>query len=793
MATIFALNYKNYLNRFADKEETLAAYLAKDPSYFMQANVNFKLGDGVNTYQVLGTNNEYNYLLVTEGDTILSHWYIMESTYLTKNQSRLTLLRDVVVDSWAALKDAPIYVDKGWVDYQNPLIFNTEGVGFNQVKKAEILLKDSYPCAWLVAYVATNDNGEAPTSIEGSAVASDTNYDLEVPNQGNITAWEYWKYCANNSNIESLYSNTYNHLFHIYEKNYPYSRQFTFDEQKEIKDVDVQYNGTTATSIHERNLIKQYKTYSASINGQVNGQVGAVSTAYIDNINELDGKIIRYYDGSYKFSRIAVRTITNHINETYLSAGALYNNMKNWVEAAGGTNINDKTLSFETDATRYYIELIDLTQTVSAKFTFDTTKQKLVDAPYYMVCMPYGDFTLHITDGGTSYNLPQTKEFAMDLMNSFVYNGQSWIYDYQLLPYCPISGLSAIVDESSADIYVDNYTSASIMKVLDGVGLKSIVFLAKYSKFSTQINMANNEAYNYLTKVADDAIERKVKNECELVRISSPSGSNSFDFNPQMNDGFDYIQVDCTYKPYSPYIHVAPDFAGLYGDNFGDTRGLIVQGDFSLPTLTNQWKEYEINNKNYANVFDRETQSLEFQEQKRRTQAGWSVAAGTLTGAVSSATTGAIVGGGVGAGVGAALGGAASLGAGLADYHISKELYAEQMSLRSDRFNYSLDNIKARPNGLAKTSAFTNNNKIFPFLEFYTATDTEKEALRQKIRYEGMKLGVVGTIETYGNGPEPHTYFRGTLIRLENYNADYHFIQALTNELMMGIFVPLEE
>ena len=797
MATIFALNYKNYLNRFADKEETLAAYLAKDPSYFMQTNVNFKLGDGVNTYQIVGTNNEYNYLLVAEGDTISSRWYIMESTYLTKNQSRLTLLRDVVVDSWEALKDAPIYVDKGWVDYQNPLIFNTEGVGFNQVKKAEVLLKDDYPCAWLVAYVATKLEGQEFEPIEGSAAAADTIYDLEVPNQGDITAWTYWKYCANNSNVESLYSNAYNHLFHVYEyHSNQQSTKISFNENLVIEPRDgqlVYVTGTTCQNISKVQLRHQYNTYKSSINGQVNGQVNAASTAYIDTINALDGKIIRYYNGGYKFSRINVRTITNHINETYLSAGALYNNMKNWVEAANGTNVNDKTLSFETDATRYYIELEDITQTVSAKFTFDTTKQKLVDAPYYMVCMPYGDFTLHITDEGSSYNLPQTKEFAMDLMNNFVYNGQSWIYDYQLLPYCPISGLSAIVDEASADIYVDNYTSASIIKVQDGVGLKSIVFLAKYSKFSIQINMANNEAYNYLTKVANDAIERKVKNECDLVRISSPSGSNSFDFNPQMNDGFDYIQVDCTYKPYSPYIHVAPDFAGLYGDNFNDTRGLIVQGDFSLPTLTNQWKEYEINNKNYANVFDRETQSLEFQEQKRRTQAGWSVAAGTLTGTISGATTGVMTGGLGGVIAGGIGGTAVSLGAGIADYYISKELYAEQMSLRSDRFNYSLDNIKARPNGLAKTSAFTNNNKIFPFLEFYTATDTEKEALRQKIKYEGMKLGVIGTIRSYGNGPEPHTYFRGTLIRLENYNADYHFIQALTNELMMGIFVPLEE
>lgn len=797
MATIFALNYKNYLNRFADKEATLADYLAKDPSYFMQVNVNFKLGNGVNTYQILGTNNEYNYLLVVEGDSILSRWYIMDSTYITKNQSRLTLLRDVVADSWAALKDAPVYVDKGWVNAQNPLIFNTEGIGFNQIKKAEILLKDEYPCAWLVAYVATKLDGQEFKPIEGSATDSDTPYDIEVPNQGDITAWEYYKYTTDAVGPgNELYSNTYNHQFHVYIRGNQSTGsylKYSFNESNSTGVSRVAAQGTTCINISVNNLVNNYQFYSSSINSQVNGQVGTASTAYINNINALDGKIIRYYDGGYKYSRIYVETETEHYNERYLSAGALYNKMKTWVEGAGGTNINNKTLSFETDVTRYYLELVDITQNISAKFTFDTSKQKLADAPYYMVCMPYGDFTLHITEEGTIYNLPQTREFAMELMNSFVFNGQQWIYDYQLLPYCPINGLSASVNESGSDIYVDNYTQASIMKVMDGVGLKSVVFLAKYSKFSVQINMANNETYNYLTKVETNAVERKVKSECELVRLCSPNGSNSFDFNPQMNDGFDFIQVDCTYKPYSPYIHVAPDFAGLYGDNFGDTRGLVVQGDFSLPTLTNQWKEYEINNKNYANVFDRETQSLEFQEQKRRTQAGWSIAAGTITGAVSGATTGVLMGGGGGAIAGAIGGTAASLGAGLADYHISKELYAEQMSLRSDRFKYSLDNIKARPNGLAKTSAFTNNNKIFPFLEFYSATDTEKEALRQKIRYEGMKLGVVGTISKYGHGPEPHTYFRGTLIRLENYHADYHFIQALTNELMMGIFVPLEE
>lgn len=781
---LYFLKHNNYYNRRYKPINSLTGATVLGYLYNVS---NFDPADGVDTTQETAYETFTDipdYMLAMEGEEIVSRWYVVEAKRIRGGKYRLDLHRDVIADYFADIEDAPMFIEKGYVPYSNPLIFNKEQMSFNKVKKHEILLKDEYPCAWLVAYVATNDNGESPTTIEGSVVASDVNYDIEVPNQGDITAWEYYKYTTDAIGPgNELYSNTYNHKFHVYtigDQSAGSYLKYSFNESNSTGVSRVANQGTTCINISVSSLVNNYSLYSSSINNQVNGQVGTASTAYINNINALDGKIIRYYSGGYKYSRIYVKTKTEHYNETYVSAGALYNNMKAWVEGAGGTNINNKTLSFETDVTRYYIELVDITQSISAKFTFDTTKQKLADAPYYMVCMPYGDFTLHITDDGTSYNLPQTKDFAMDLMNSFVFNGQQWIYDYQLLPYCPISGLSASVDEISSDIYVDNYTQSSIMKVMDGVGLKSVVFLAKYSKFSTQINMANKPAYNYLTKVETDAVERKVKNECDLVRISSPNGSNSFDFSPQMNDGFDYIQVDCTYKPYSPYIHVAPDFAGLYGDNFGDTRGLIVQGDFSLPTLTSQWKQYEINNKNYANVFDRETQSLEFKEKYRRIEQGLSVGVSALTAGVSS---GAMIGGGLGAAVGLVTG-AASLGAGIADISISKQLYEEQMDYRKDMYSMNLENIQARPNGLAKTSAFTNNNKIYPFIEYYTATDVEKEALRNKIKYNGMTIGVIGKIMDYVGSTE--TYVKGSLIT-SDISDDYHTVQAINNELNMGI------
>ena len=52
-------------------------------------------------------------------------------------------------------------------------------------------------------------------------------------------------------------------------------------------------------------------------------------------------------------------------------------------------------------------------------------------------------------------------------------------------------------------------------------------------------------------------------------------------------------------QPYQPYIHLNPNFGSLYGEDFNDARGLILGGDFSIATLSNEWKNYETQNKNY--------------------------------------------------------------------------------------------------------------------------------------------------------------------------------------------------
>ena len=105
--------------------------------------------------------------------------------------------------------------------------------------------------------------------------------------------------------------------------------------------------------------------------------------------------------------------------------------------------------------------------------------------------------------------------------------------------------------------------------------------------FSSKVRIAKN--YSILNP-ENDALSRKLSNECDLVRLVAQNYSAIFEFSPAKSGGVDGFLADCTYKPWAPYIHILPKLKGLYGDNFvsiDDARGLICGGDMSLPQLSN--------------------------------------------------------------------------------------------------------------------------------------------------------------------------------------------------------------
>jgi hypothetical protein len=140
-----------------------------------------------------------------------------------------------------------------------------------------------------------------------------------------------------------------------------------------------------------------------------------------------------------------------------------------------------------------------------------------------------------------------------------------------------------------------------------------------------------------------------------------------------------------------------------------------------------------------------------------------------------------------GAIAGGTVSGMLSLAAGIKDIGLSERARSEARDYTKDQFGYQLGNIQARPANLTKVDAFNPNNKIFPVLEYYTATEVEKEALRNKLYYDGMTTMAIGTIPQYLQ-TEP-TYIKGKLIRFANNGEDFHIINELADELFQGVFV----
>lgn len=281
----------------------------------------------------------------------------------------------------------------------------------------------------------------------------------------------------------------------------------------------------------------------------------------------------------------------------------------------------------------------------------------------------------------------------------------------------------------------------------------------------------------------------KIESQCNKYRLCSPNYQGSFDFNLARNGGaVNYFLAECTYKPYTPYIKVAPEFSYLYGVNYGDARGLICGGDYSIPRFTSAWETYELNNKNYQNIFNREIQNLDFEQSlaMRYQLIGGSV--GVLDAGAKGAGTGAFLGGGWGALAGGVAGTALSAVGMAADVDLLGKKQREQKSLAIDKFNYQLGNIKALPYTLTKVGAFDINSKIFPFLEYYTCTPEEKEALQNKIQYESMTVMRIGLVGTYFGAFSEPRYFKGELIRNEVIAEDNHIFEALYAELVKGVY-----
>ena len=320
------------------------------------------------------------------------------------------------------------------------------------------------------------------------------------------------------------------------------------------------------------------------------------------------------------------------------------------------------------------------------------------------------------------------------------------------------------------------------------------VFLLKKSVFGGN-NISDlskkvriTESYSILNP-GNDALTRKLANECDVLRLVSQNYSAIFEFSAAKSGGVDGFLADCTYKPWSPYIHILPKLKGLYGDNFvsiDDARGLICGGDMSLPQLSNAWANYQLQNKTYQEMFDRQIKNMDVQNDINKQNAIAQLIASPFTGGASLAAAGAQMGGVNGMAIGAGVGAVLGAGTSALDYRNTLRMMEENRQYKIDMYGYNLQNIQAIPTSLTKTSALTYNTRVWPFIEYYTCTEAERSALKDKMKYNGMTIMKIGKLTDYLLGEDK--FYKGQLIRL-NIKIDSHMAYEIYNELNKGVYL----
>ena len=184
-------------------------------------------------------------------------------------------------------------------------------------------------------------------------------------------------------------------------------------------------------------------------------------------------------------------------------------------------------------------------------------------------------------------------------------------------------------------------------------------------------------------------------------------------------------------------------------------------------------------------MFDRQIKNMDVQNDVNRQGALAQAIVAPITGAAAGATVGSKAGvkGAIAGGIVGAIGGGVTAGI---DYANTVRMMEENRQYAIDMYGYNLQNIQAIPTSLTKTSALTYNTRVWPFVEYYTCTEKEREALKDKIKYNGMTVMKVGKLNDYELGQGD--FYKGKLIRL-NLHVDSHMAYEIYNELVKGVYL----
>lgn len=809
MEDLYLLSYNTYYNRLLKRQPTLQAY-APYILPAMPGDVNpiqtasFNPNDGVAASHVVNWSGQApDYLLVAQDGILKTRWYVIDAIRTRQGQYTLNLFRDLLADYLDEISSATVYVEKGTLDASDPFLFNREAMTLNQIRQSTRTLPDASGTPWVIGYIPADSftvgPGEITKTVKGADVPDVSVEDLE--------SWDLYRYVYQSApgreapllqratlkivpcvDIYRPAGNLFNYSWSetsyrarlVIGKSGPvaiypaagYSTSLRYTKTGEAPSPSSQRDVEELADLYQ-SVYSEGSSAASELWASLESNWGVEPDALlVSRLNEADGKVIEDRSTGIAYKIRLVRTVKgeDYSLEDYGDAGFL--SMVPTPSDYTVTVTGDTVLA--ATAWRGYLELQQLTETVSATIPVASARPHLIDSPFDMFAVPYLDGTVYDENLPIQIRRSSGLSIAQAIATSV---GSGNIYDVQILPYCPIPGLVV-----NGKIRVDKYPSVPVYQQLtdDNRVQTSVIFFSTVSKFVVDIDLEVDEIEN--------ALEKKVESQATFYRFSSPNFASFFNFDPQKNGGIHGLRAYCSYRPYNPFIRLAPNFGGLYGagDLQHDARGLIMAGDFSVAQVTSAWADYQMRNKNYQAVFDRQMQNLEVHQDAQRIQQITGAIGGVMGSTVGGAMSGAMAGGIPGAIVGGVIGAVGSTAGAALDWQIQEGLRNEAIDYARDQFGYALGNIQALPQGISKTDAQSIDNPLLPLLEIYSCTPEEKEALRDKIRYNGMTVMRISQASQFIGRDG---YFKAKLIRLEGVGDDHHIVNSIASELYKGVYI----
>lgn len=792
---IYLMKYHNYYSRKVDYATTVAQLITLGASTIKVINdYNFKLNNGLTTSIIINDVDaiqDCDYVVVNDngGTTrskILSRWYVMSITKTREGQHQLNLQRDVIPDFWGQIYDKDMMISRCLLPENNKYILNKENLSFNQIKKNEILLKDKSKCGWLVGYLpakcasetqeitAYTDNNSALTDFTFGTINDFTyktiahpfNNNVQFIKRGdNIIIIDFRLQDRDNSNIENYYRFIYSEDGRKTIKDDTRAATGGVSIIKIINDLprftnlyQISFSDTTAVykitkkGNYDFESIASDIAYNLFINLRTYKDTDITTTVidYDYNYDLYNGRTAKVAGTNYKISLEKTGFGTDPAGITNLNINSTFK--ANVLDCLNRDQILDyatRLVDFSTVTPSvgynviYYIFSKNYTE-IKITLPSDAERQHCYDSGGFDIfCLPYSDLI------DFDQSMTSNKFINLSIANAIMSHFSGQTIDLQLLPYCPF-----INQVSQGSIDTSNLAKTEIK-----AGANTVGYVFWLSTASFEVNLP------YGLSVDES---KKVINETKMWRLCSPNYASQFEFNiAKLDDQAGPFTADVTLKPYSPYIRVSPNFSGLYGKDFNDKRGLILSGDFSLPLTSSAWENYELNNKNYQNSFNREIESLELSNKYNLI----SDIVGATVGAAGTGGTGMMLGSSIkpGAGLtGGLIGAGAGVVTGVTDVLINQQLRNENLDKQKDLFNYQIDNIKAMPSTITKGTPLDINFKLWPLVEEYSASDEEIAELKNFIKYRSMTANIVDTLQNVYNYD----------LRQEFIDYDYYYIEA---------------